>query len=97
MDVHAPASGTGSDDRVSIPLTHRALCGCFVCWHGSGLRTTAPLSSKYKFMETQMLQQKKNLMTKVPDIKNALDAIDFLVAKQVPVVPTFVHVPVFVC
>jgi hypothetical protein len=39
--------------------------------------------SKYKFMETQMLQQKKNLMTKVPDIKNALDAIDFLVAKQV--------------
>ena len=39
--------------------------------------------SKYKFMETQMLQQKKSLMQKVPDIQTALRAVDFLIKKKV--------------
>jgi hypothetical protein len=42
-----------------------------------------PLRSKYKFMETQMLQQKKSLMQKVPDIQTALRAVDFLIQKKV--------------
>jgi hypothetical protein len=51
---------------------------CFNTIHGS-----TPLHSKYKFMETQMLQQKKSLMQKVPDIQTALRAVDFLIQKKV--------------
>jgi hypothetical protein len=33
-------------------------------------------------METQMLQQKKSLLQKVPDIQTALRAVDFLITKK---------------
>ena len=41
------------------------------------------LYRKYKFMETQLIQQKKSLLTKIPDIKNALQAVEFLIKKRV--------------
>lgn len=34
-------------------------------------------------MEAQLIQQKKSLLTKIPDIKNALQAVSFLMKKQV--------------
>ena len=37
---------------------------------------------KYKFMESSLVQQKKGLVTKIPEIKNALNALAFLVKKQ---------------
>eukprot|EP00455_Lapot_gusevi_P037427 TRINITY_DN4185_c0_g3_i1.p1 TRINITY_DN4185_c0_g3~~TRINITY_DN4185_c0_g3_i1.p1 ORF type:complete len:205 (+),score=86.67 TRINITY_DN4185_c0_g3_i1:53-616(+) len=46
------------------------------------MRSQSELYSKYKFMEAQLLQQKKNLLIKIPDIKNALQAVEFLIKKQ---------------
>jgi prefoldin subunit 5 len=40
------------------------------------------LYGKYKFMESSLVTQKSNLVTKIPEIKNALAAVNFLVKKQ---------------
>jgi prefoldin subunit 5 len=37
---------------------------------------------KYKFMESSLVQQKKGLVTKIPNIKDALVALAFLVTKK---------------
>ena len=34
--------------------------------------------SKYKFMESQLVQQQKGLLTKIPDIESALAALRHL-------------------
>ena len=40
------------------------------------------LYRKYKFMEAQLVQQKKSLLQKIPDIKSALQAVRFLIKKR---------------
>lgn len=37
--------------------------------------------SKYRFMETHLLQRKKSLESKIPDIKKTLEAVEYLVTK----------------
>lgn len=38
--------------------------------------------SKYKFMESQLTTQKRGIMRKIPDIKNALAAVEALIARK---------------
>jgi hypothetical protein len=38
--------------------------------------------SKYKFMESHLVQQQKSLLQKIPDISNALDALTHLMASR---------------
>eukprot|EP01083_Nonionella_stella_P141698 437078_1 len=40
------------------------------------------LYRKYKFMESQLIAQKGNLLQKIPDIKTAQKSLKFLVSKQ---------------
>eukprot|EP00823_Brevimastigomonas_motovehiculus_P008114 TRINITY_DN7385_c0_g1_i1.p1 TRINITY_DN7385_c0_g1~~TRINITY_DN7385_c0_g1_i1.p1 ORF type:complete len:243 (+),score=62.71 TRINITY_DN7385_c0_g1_i1:25-729(+) len=40
------------------------------------------LYGKYKFMESQLIQQKKGLLSKIPDIKNALNTLQVLIDRQ---------------
>jgi len=46
------------------------------------LKELHTLYGKYKFMEGRLIQQKRALITKIPDITNALDALRFLIAKR---------------
>ncbi|KAJ1984173.1 hypothetical protein H4R34_000827 [Dimargaris verticillata] len=39
--------------------------------------------SKYRFMENNMLQRRKTLESKIPEIEKTLAMVDFLIAKQV--------------
>lgn len=47
------------------------------------LKELQELYSKYKFMESRLVQQKKNLLSKIPDIKSAHQAVEYLITKQV--------------
>lgn len=47
------------------------------------LKDLQELYSKYKFMESRLVQQKRNLLNKIPDIKSALQAVEHLISKQV--------------
>jgi prefoldin subunit 5 len=38
--------------------------------------------SKYKFMESHLVQQQKGLLVKIPDISNALNALQHLMKKE---------------
>jgi hypothetical protein len=38
--------------------------------------------SKYKFMETRVVSQKRGVSAKIPDIKNALSVLEFLIQKK---------------
>lgn len=40
------------------------------------------LYGKYKFMESQLVQQQRNLHTKIPEIKSALSALNYIQDKQ---------------
>jgi len=44
--------------------------------------------SKYKFMESQLSQKKFSIKTKLPDIKNALESVNFLIKKKGESFPT---------
>lgn len=46
------------------------------------LSSLQALYGKYKFMEAHLVQQQKALVTKIPDIKNALDALRFLMKQK---------------
>lgn len=46
------------------------------------LKVQHNIYGKYKFMENSLVQQKKGLHIKIPDIGNALTALNFLVKKQ---------------
>lgn len=67
-------SGVQEDEEKFLDTTGKSAEDC--------LKAMQELYSKYKFMETQMLQQKKSLLQKIPDIENALAAVEFLVSKQ---------------
>lgn len=49
------------------------------------------LYQKYKFMETQLVTQKRSVTQKIPDIKSALGVLEHLVSKQV----RLCHIPTF--
>lgn len=58
-----------------------------VCAQNAGgpdgvLKDLNHLYGKYKFMENSLVQQKANLSNKIPEIKSALAAVNFLVKKQ---------------
>ena len=38
---------------------------------------------KYKFMEQNLISQKKGVMAKLPDIKSALGALNYLMNREV--------------
>jgi len=42
-------------------------------------------------MEANLIQQKKNFLIKVPDIKSALESLQFLIAKQVTKLALFTN------
>ena len=44
------------------------------------LRSLQSLYGKYKFMESQLVSQQKQLLTKLPDIQNALTSVQYLIA-----------------
>ena len=44
------------------------------------LRSLQSLYGKYKFMEAQLVSQQKQLLTKLPDIQNALTSVQFILA-----------------
>jgi prefoldin subunit 5 len=46
------------------------------------LKDMQQIYGKYKFMESQLVSQKKALVTKVPDIGNALKALEYLMSKM---------------
>ncbi|KAI9206588.1 Prefoldin subunit-domain-containing protein [Polychytrium aggregatum] len=46
------------------------------------LRKFQEMISKYKYMEVHLLQRKKNLDNKLPEIKKTLDIVRFLVGKK---------------
>lgn len=46
------------------------------------LKHAQTLYGKYKFMESQLIAQQKSLLTKIPDIESALQALKHLIAKQ---------------
>ncbi len=46
------------------------------------LKELQTLYGKYKFMESQLVQQQKSLLTKIPDITSALTSVQFLMTKK---------------
>ncbi|KAJ3187032.1 hypothetical protein HDU85_007070 [Gaertneriomyces sp. JEL0708] len=48
----------------------------------STLRKFQEMAQKYRFMETHLLQRKKSLETKMPEIKKTLDMVGFLMSKK---------------
>jgi prefoldin subunit 5 len=46
------------------------------------LKELQTLYGKYKFMESQLVQQQKSLLTKIPDISSALSSVQFLMTKK---------------
>ncbi|KAJ3023199.1 hypothetical protein HKX48_003977 [Thoreauomyces humboldtii] len=46
------------------------------------LKKFQEMLSKYKYMETHLLQRKKSLESKIPDIKKTLDMVDFLISNE---------------
>ncbi len=46
------------------------------------LKKIHELYGKYKFMENKLVQQKRGLLQKIPDIKNALEALTYLQKKE---------------
>ena len=44
------------------------------------LRSLQSLYGKYKFMESQLVSQQKGLLTKLPDIRNALTSVQYILA-----------------
>ncbi|KAJ3033739.1 hypothetical protein HDV00_005860 [Rhizophlyctis rosea] len=48
----------------------------------STLRKFQEMIAKYKYMENHLLQRKKSLETKIPEIKKTLDMVDFLISKE---------------
>jgi hypothetical protein len=61
-----------------------------LCCAASSLTVFNPLASclpvascsKYKFMESHLVQQQKGLLVKIPDISNALQALHHLMRKE---------------
>jgi hypothetical protein len=47
----------------------------------SNLNFHCAFCSKYKFMESHLVQQQKGLLVKIPDISNALDALHHLMKR----------------
>jgi len=45
------------------------------------LKSLHNLYGRYKFMESQLISQQKQLLTKIPDISNALAAVEYLISK----------------
>jgi hypothetical protein len=40
------------------------------------------MMSKYKYMQSHLLQRKKSLGTKIPEIKESLDMVQFLMVRS---------------
>lgn len=40
------------------------------------------LFTKYKFMEAKLLQQKRSMTTKIPEIQLAIDSLDYIASKE---------------
>ena len=54
----------------------------------AALKAINELYTKYKFMEAKLLQQKKSMQSKIPDIKSALDSLNFIESKADDVIET---------
>uniref|UniRef100_A0A7S2TK63 Prefoldin subunit 3 n=1 Tax=Lotharella oceanica TaxID=641309 RepID=A0A7S2TK63_9EUKA len=46
------------------------------------VRELHTVHNKYKFLESRLLQQKKSLLVKIPDIKATAECVDFLIKKK---------------
>lgn len=53
------------------------------------LQAINELYTKYKFMEAKLLQQKRSMIGKIPEIEAALDTLDYLEQKDEEVPTTF--------
>mmetsp|Transcript_4353 Transcript_4353/g.6527 ORF Transcript_4353/g.6527 Transcript_4353/m.6527 type:complete len:185 (-) Transcript_4353:100-654(-) len=50
--------------------------------HKDCLRALHMIYNKYKYIETKLLQQKKMMLQKIPDIKKTTDCINFLIKRK---------------
>ncbi|KND02379.1 tubulin-binding prefolding complex subunit PAC10 [Spizellomyces punctatus DAOM BR117] len=55
------------------------------------LRKFQEMISKYKYMEIHLLQRKKSLETKIPEIKKTLEMVQFLISNQDSSTPLETH------
>jgi len=46
------------------------------------LKQLHELYGKYKFMENKLIQQKRSLLTKIPEIESALDSLNYVYSKK---------------
>ena len=51
--------------------------------HEDTLKKFQEMISKYKFMETHLLQRQASLESKIPDIRKTLETVQFLISRSV--------------
>jgi len=55
------------------------------------VRSLHTIHNKYKFLEQRLLQQKKALLQKIPDIKNTKECVQFLLKRKEVTHTTHTH------